>query len=283
MFLERVSQPVAFRLSNHLPLFDLAAKGARDIISGLHQWRLCYLIGSADMRRRYARSRLGQLWIMISSALLVSTMGFVWSFLWHQPVHDMLPFIAIGMMVWQLMQGILNDSTTALPLSRHYFLNQYMPASAILFAVLYRNGVTFLFNIAFPLLLCMALGVPFSFYALLAIPGLVLLCVTCFAFAFVVAILCARFQDIVQVVASVLQITFFLTPVLWKPELLPPEAQRFLILNPFALLISVVRDPLLGHPVPMTYWAAATLLAVASLLLALPFIGKFCRRLVYWL
>jgi ABC-type polysaccharide/polyol phosphate export permease len=283
MLLDRVSQPVAFRLSNRLPLFDLAAKGARDIVNGLRQWRLCYLIGSADMRRRYARSRLGQLWIMISSAIFVSTMAFVWSFLWHQPVHDMLPFIAIGMMVWQLILGILNESTTALASSRHYFLNQYMPASAILFAVLYRNGVTYLFNIVFPLLICLAFGVPFSLSALLALPGLALLFVTCFAFGFVIAILCARFQDIVQIVANVLQIAFFLSPVLWKPELLPPEAQGYLILNPFAVLVAIVRDPLLGRPLPMTYWGAAVLLAIASLLLALPFIGKFCRRLVYWL
>jgi ABC-type polysaccharide/polyol phosphate export permease len=81
----------------------------------------------------------------------------------------------------------------------------------------------------------------------------------------------------------VLQIAFFLTPVLWKPELLPPEAQGYVILNPFALLIAIVRDPLLGRPLPMPYWGAAVLLAIASLLLALPFIGKFCRRLVYWL
>ncbi len=283
MLLERASQPVVFRPSGHLAIIELAGKGTRDIVNGLHQWRLWYLIGSSELRRRYARSRLGQFWIMISSAILVSTMGFVWSYLWHQPVREILPYIAIGMMVWQLMLGILTESTTALLQSRHYFLNQYMPASAIIFAVLYRNGVTFLFNIAFPVLLCAALGVHFSFYALLALPGLALLFVTCFAFAFVVAILCARFQDIVQIVASLLQITFFLTPVLWKPELLPPKAQGLLILNPFALLVSVVRDPILSRPMSLTYWAAATLLAIVSLLLALPFIGKFCRRLVYWL
>ena len=48
MLLERASQPVATKPSSRVALIDLAAKGARDIVNGLHQWRLWYLIGSSD-------------------------------------------------------------------------------------------------------------------------------------------------------------------------------------------------------------------------------------------
>jgi len=155
---------------------------------------------------------------MLSSALFVSAMGLVWTFLWKQPIEDMLPFLAVGMMVWQMITGILNESATALPASSHYFLNQYLPASAVLYAVFYRNVAMFLLNMVYPLLLCIAFGVPLTWYALCSAIGLVLVIAFCFSMAYVIAILCTRFRDIVQIVASFLNVVFFITPVLWNPR-----------------------------------------------------------------
>jgi len=72
--------------------------------------------------------------------------------------------------------------------------------------------------------------------------------VWCLFSGYAVAILCTRFRDIAQIVASVLQVAFFVTPVIWKPEVLPPQAHYFVSYNPFAPLLAVVRDPLLGRP-----------------------------------
>lgn len=261
----------------------LAMAGLRDVIDGAHQWRLWYLLGSSDMRRRYARSRLGQLWIMLSSAIMISTMGLVWSFLWKQPVAEMLPFVAVSMIVWQLVSGVLIEAAAVLPANGHYFLNQYTPASTVLLSLMYRQGVTFLLNIIFPVVIAIVLGAPVSLYAVLALPGLALLLISCFWIAFVIAILCTRFRDLVQIVSSVLQVAIFVTPVLWKPELLSSGAQRLVVWNPLAVLVSVVRDPLLGRPVSANYWLVALLVALGGLMMALPFIGRYRRRLIYWL
>jgi lipopolysaccharide transport system permease protein len=264
-------------------LLDYGVLGGRDLVDGARQWRLCHLLATADMRRRFARSKLGQFWIMLSSAIYISVIGVVWSQLWHQPAQEILPFIAIGMMVWQLISSIVNEATTALQSSSNYFLNQYTSTAAILYAVIYRNLFIFVLNMIFPLLICLALGVEFTAYALMSILGAVLLVTTCVWIAFVIAIFCARFRDIVQIVSSVIQIVFFLTPILWKPELLPPESRTIVDWNPFAVLISIVRDPLLGRPVSAKYWSVAGLLAFGGLLVTLPFFGRFRRRVVYWL
>jgi len=118
---------------------------------------------------------------------------------------------------------------------------------------------------------------------LLALPGLLLLLVACFWMSFVIAILCTRFRDVVQIISGIFQVAIFVTPVLWKPEMLPLEAQQYLAWNPLGVLISVVRDPLLGRAVPLGDWAFAIAISVGGLLLALPIIGRFRRRLVYWL
>ncbi|MBV8426649.1 MAG: ABC transporter permease [Hyphomicrobiales bacterium] len=264
-------------------LLDYGLAGWRDLVDGARQWRLCHLLATSDMRRRFARSRLGQFWIMLSSAIYISAIGVVWSQLWHQSLQEILPFVAIGMMIWQLVSSIINEATTALPACTTYFLNQYTSTSAILYAVIYRNIFIFLLNIIFPLLICVALGVQFTVYSFMSVVGALLLVISCVWITFVVAIFCARFRDIVQIVSSVIQIVFFLTPILWKPELLPPSSRAIVDWNPFAILISIVRDPLLGRPVPEKYWLAACILAFGGLLVTLPFFGRFRRRVVYWL
>lgn len=257
--------------------------GARDIHDGLAAWRLWYLIGSAEMRRRYARSKLGPLWVMVSSGILIATLGFMWSVLWRQPLAEMLPYVGLGLITWQLISGVLSEATIAFPTNSHYFLNQYLAASSIIFSLIYRNGIIFLMNILFPMLIVLSVGEPLTAYSLLAVPGFVLLAITCFWSAFVTAILCARFRDVSQIVISILQVAMYITPVVWKPEQLPGASRLLFYLNPFSVGVTVFRDPLLGRTVPLEMWALAFALAFAGLLLSLPFIGRYRRRLIYWL
>jgi len=259
------------------------AAGIRDLVTGAGRWRLWYLIGSAEMRRRYARARLGQLWIMLSSALSVSIIGLTWALLWKQPVEDMLPFVAASLTIWQFQAAVLNDAAAAFPLYSHYFLNQYMPASTIIYSVLYKNVATFLLNMAFPIFIIVFLGNSVTVYSLLSVIGLCLVIAWCLVVGYAVAILCARFRDVVQVVSSVMQVGFFVTPVFWKPESLPPEALYLVSCNPFAPLLAVVRDPLLGRPLPWAVWLTACGIVLATSACVLPFVGRFRRRLIYWL
>ena len=67
---------------------------------------------------------------------------------------------------------------------------------------------------------------------------------------------CARFRDIPPIVASVMQIAFFVTPIIWKPVLVGANA-RFLPLNPFYSMLEIVRAPLLGSEASTLIWAAA--------------------------
>ena len=276
-------QPSRLRISPRKSFFDKTIAGWREIVEGCQQWRLWYLMGSGDLRRRYVRSKLGQIWIILSTAIMFTVSAIAWSFLWNIPIREMLPFMAIGMVTWGFVSTLINESTLALVSSSHYFNNQYICASTVLYAVIYRNLITFLLNMIIPLIICIMFTTGFSIYALLSLPGVLLLVISCSWIAFVVAIVCTRFRDIVQIVGSLLQILFFLTPILWKPEIVSMEVRNLLIYNPFAVLLAIVRDPLLNQPVPLEYWGAAFGFSVVGLLLTLPLIGKFRRRIIYWL
>ena len=93
---------------------------------------------------------------------------------------------------------------------------------------------------------------------------------------------CARFRDIQPIVNSVLQIAFFVTPVIWKPEQLGPRAV-WLPLNPFYDMLEIVRSPLLGHAPSLLVWVAALIYSGILCGLAWMFFLRARGRIAFWI
>src|SRR5215468_5261428 len=112
----------------------LFAPGVTDLLKGIENWRLSHLMGLGEIRRRYARSRIGQFWLTISTGIMIATLGLVWSTLWKMPIADLMPFIAISLIVWTLVSGTLGEATTAFASTGPIFLNQGMSFSTAIYA-----------------------------------------------------------------------------------------------------------------------------------------------------
>ncbi len=120
--------------------------------------------------------------------------------------------------------------------------------------------------------------------ALLAIPGFLLAVVNFTWIALILAVLCARYRDLPQIVASVLQVVFYVTPIMWMPSHLPHTAALYLLnLNPCYHLLQVVRQPILGEAPTELNWLVSVAMAVCGWLAALIVYGRYKRRIAYWL
>jgi ABC-type polysaccharide/polyol phosphate export permease len=101
--------------------------------------------------------------------------------------------------------------------------------------------------------------------------------------AYLIAVICARYRDVAQIVDNLLQIAFFVTPVIWAADLLRQDMRWLVDCNPFAVFLSLVRDPLLGIPPPLERWTLALALASVTVVVAVPAIGRYHKRIVYYL
>jgi ABC-type polysaccharide/polyol phosphate export permease len=254
-----------------------------DLLSGVDNWRLSYLMGLGEIRRRYARSRIGQFWLTISTGVMVAILGLVWSTLWHLPVADLVPFVAISLIVWTMITGTLGEAATVFPSNGAIFLNQGMSFSTAIYALVYRHLLIFLHNIPIIVITLLLFSVPVGRLAPVALLGFASLVLTLVWSSYLVAIACVRFRDLTQVVQNGLLVVFFITPVLWKPDQIPPGEHYLLSLNPFAALLAVVREPLLGQLPTLYDWTAAAIFSIGGFVIALPIIGYCQRRIIYWI
>ncbi|UFS73457.1 ABC transporter permease [Tardiphaga sp. 37S4] len=258
-----------------------AAIAWSDAIEGLSLWRLWVTLGWNDILQRYRRSILGPFWLTASMAIMVIALGILYAELFKMPIREFLPFLCVGLLVWNLLSGFLAEAGTLFTGSESYIKQIRLPYSVYVYRSTWSKFVIFAHNfvIYFGVLLY------FQFWPgavmLLAIPGLILVLLNGALANLCIGIISARFRDVPQVVTSVVQIVFFVTPIFWKPELLQNRAY-LAELNPFYHLIEIVRAPLLGQMPTAKHYMAVLLITLINLAVASVFFTRYRARIAYW-
>jgi ABC-type polysaccharide/polyol phosphate export permease len=256
--------------------------GLRIVGEGLANWRIWHLLGTTELRQRYNRSKLGQVWLTLSTAITIIALGSVWSFLWNQPVSSMMPWIGTSMILWAYISAIISECTRIFSVHSRYYLNQKMVLSVSVFSVIHKNTIILLYNMLIILALIVIFRVPLRLDLLTLAPSLVLTWIALLWLGYLLGMVCTRFRDAGQIVDNTLQILFFITPVMWKPEFLPAQYRFIVDDNPIAIFLDLLRNPLLGQPVAFGEWLTALTIVVIGAVAALWSIGRYERRVIYW-
>jgi lipopolysaccharide transport system permease protein len=115
----------------------------------------------------------------------------------------------------------------------------------------------------------------------LAFVGLVLVCVNLYWICLLIALLSARFRDVAQIFTYLIGLMLFVTPIIWMPGQVRPGSP-FLLFNPLAHMVSVVREPLLNGVVPWTALTITAGMAVVGVPVTALIFARMRRYVAYW-
>jgi ABC-type polysaccharide/polyol phosphate export permease len=262
----------------------LTSTAWEDLTGGLAKTELWGRLGWLDVKRRYRRTMLGPFWTSISLAVYVLSVGLLGAGLWHQNIHEYLPFLVSGMIVWTLVSAVVAESCGMLIMGQSLFRNIRFEFSIFAYALVWRSFIVFLHNLVVYVLIVVSLKPDLLGWAvLLAIPGVALVLINGAWLALLIGMLCLRFRDVQPLVNTVLQILMLITPLFWPPESLSGSGRFvFVEFNPIYHLLEVVRAPLLGNIPAMTSYAAVTVIAAGGWLLTYFVFERFRSRITYW-
>src|SRR2546427_12967387 len=118
-----------------------------------------------------------------------------------------------------------------------------------------------------------------------AVPGMVLLGTVSLLLITIFAHLNARFRHTIHLAGAALQVLFYITPVLWPPEMLRDRGLPWIVdYNPFYHLLEIVRQPLLhAQPASLLNYQAVGILIAGLAVVAATCTYRYHRRLVYFL
>lgn len=256
-------------------------KALADLRGGLAHWELWATLGWHDIRQRYRRSVIGPFWITLSMGVMVASLGFLYSALFRQDLHTYLPFVSLGMIVWALIQGFTTEACSTFYLADSIIRQVRIPLSALVFRMMWKHIIIFAHNsVIYVLLMLILWDFPGS-SALLVLPGFLLLCLNATWVGLLLGTLGARFRDLQPIVASVMQVIFFISPILWTKDQLPQHLAWFSS-NPFGLVIDLIRMPLMGQTPPLSTWSSVIVMTIFGYALALAFFARFRGRIPYW-
>jgi lipopolysaccharide transport system permease protein len=254
----------------------------RDIKNGSTLWPLAWTLGWLDIKLRYRGSMLGPFWLTLSTGIMVGSLGVLYSTLFHMNVQEYLPFLSLSIVLWNFLSALVSESCLAFTEADSVIRSVRMPFFVFAIRVVIRNLLALAHNLLVIVVVFAVFLIWPGWHALLSLPALVLWVVDALALTLLLGGFCARFRDIQPIVNSVMQIGFFMTPVIWKPEQLGPRV-HLLPINPFFDLLEIVRAPLLGEVPSTMTWLGAALYSLALCGVAWGFFARARGRIAFWL
>jgi lipopolysaccharide transport system permease protein len=217
-------------------------------------WRYRHFIASSvknDLKARFARSRLGAAWMVLQplaqvaiySLVLSRVMGAKLPGVTNQYAYPI--YLMAGMLGWSLFVEVVQRSLTLFVDNGNLMKKIFFPRVCLPFIAV---GSALISNV----LLFFATVVIFGFLghpptlAMLWLPVLVLVNVAfSLGLGLLLGVINVFVRDVGQVMAVVLQLWFWVTPIVYMPNILPPGFQTIIHLNPLFGIVSGFQDVML--------------------------------------
>ena len=256
------------------------AHAREDLRVGTRMWRLAFRLGWLDIRLRYRGSVLGPFWLTLSTAVMVAALGLLYSTLFKIELRSYLPYLTLSLILWNYLAAVVGDACVGFTQAEGIIQAVRIPFTLFATRVAVRNVLVLLHNIVVAVAVFALFEIWPGADALMALPGFLLWLLDSVAATLLLGTFCARFRDIPPIVASIMQIAFFISPIIWKPELV--KNGWWLPLNPFYTLLEVVRAPLLGEAPGDWVWLSAIGYSIVFCATAWLVFARLRGRLAFW-
>jgi lipopolysaccharide transport system permease protein len=248
-------------------------------------WRLAWTLSMLDIKLRYRGSLLGPFWLTLSTSVMIGTIGFVYSYLFHIDMTTYFPFLTLSIIMWSFVSGVMIEGCNTFIQAEGVIRGTKLPFALYAGRTVLRNLIILAHNVVVVVAVFLLFGVPLDRFAFLAIPGFLVWLVDGFMVCLLFGIFCTRFRDVPQIIQSVLQIVFFVTPIMWQPSLVKdhPLVSLIIAINPFEALLHIVRAPILGERVGFLAWTDVLCVSGLLFLVTTLLFARMRGRIAFWI
>jgi lipopolysaccharide transport system permease protein len=235
---------------------------AREVLLAL-VWR--------EVRARYRGSVLGFLWTLLNPLMFMAIYSLVFTVYLRMDMAAYPVFLFAGFLPWIWFSSALTSAASSVIdgsalIKRVAFPPLILPAVAVT-----ANLVNFLLGLPLLVLFMIGFRVPLT-WAVVGLPlAVVIQYVFTLGLAVILAMLTTRYRDLQHLLASLITLWFFATPILYPPSMVPPAFQSLLLVNPMTAIMALYQDAIyygrFPSP-PMVLFAASASLALFALALS---------------
>ncbi len=252
-------------------------------------WRLRHFwiaLVRNDLRNRYRRSLLGLGWSLLQPIAMTVVLCTVFCGVFGASLSEYAPYVLSGLTFWVFISTAAMTGCQSFFQGESYIRQHRAPLAIYPLRTTLAAGYHFLVGMG---VVFVAVGIFSGFKEPLVLLGLLPSLVLLFVFAWSLAVctgtLNVLFQDTQHLLDIILQICFYLTPIIYTPDLLVKRHLGWAVqYNPFAVLLEMVRQPLLEGALPSMVTVRTSLLIVAATVAVAGLLLRWCeRRLIFFM
>ena len=204
----------------------------------------------SDLKTKYANSVMGFAWSMLTPLLMMLIMYFVFSNVFRFTQEHYALYLLIGITGWRFFANGTSTAMVSIVGKSSLVTKIYIPREILTLSIVISAFISsFLeFLVLIPLLLIF--GASFSLTILLFPVIQVIYFMIIYGLALMLASLYVYHRDLGHIWEVVLQIGFFLSPIVYPISLIPEMYKYYYMLNPITRLIEMYRAVLLYDSVP---------------------------------
>ncbi|MGB6231518.1 MAG: hypothetical protein WBF53_15490 [Litorimonas sp.] len=254
----------------------------RNIGSGLARVSLWSRLAFVDIEVLYKRSLFGLAWVALAFALFIFVKILIFGSITIVDERFFAIWLGTGFWLWTLFQSLVVDGSRTFLYARGWILGTRIPLSVYAIKVAARSLIRFSFSLPVIIALILVMRWTPTTDWLWSIAGLLVIILNGLWVTLFFGTVSSRYNDLIHLTQSVMQVTFFLTPILYVPEQLGENAY-LLQYNPFTHFLAIIRDPILGNGLPILSWQVVGAITVVGWVLTLIAFSRMGRKIAFYI
>ena len=259
-----------------------------DLRKGFAQRELWLALGWQDIKQRYRRSTLGPLWITIATGVMAVALGLLYSLLFQMELAEFLPHVAVGLIIWGFISGCVKEGAEVF-ISNEGLIKQLPSALSVhVYRLVWKQFLFLCHNLVIWLALLLIFRPHLGWEFFLVFPAMALLVANGVWVTMFFGIIATRFRDVAPLLESLVQLAFYMTPIVWTTKTLREqggavtERAKLAEINPLYHYLEIVRAPMIGEEFFLRSWIVVGVLTVAGLVLTAWVMKRWRFRVSYW-
>ena len=222
----------------------------KDFSRSFSYGNLIWMLVVKELKARYRGTFFGFLWSFLNPLIAMLTYVLIFSIYMKVEMENYSVFLLSGMLPWIWFSSAVNEASNSIIANGGLIKKIALPTEIFPFVYVASNLLNFLLSIPVLMILLVVLKVKMG-AGLLFFPVLALIqYVFTLGAALTVASITVKFRDCIYLIPNVIQIWYFLTPIMYPVTVIPEKYRFFLKYNPFAYFAVAYQDIFLHNRIP---------------------------------
>lgn len=228
-------------------------------------WFVIRELTGREIKRKYARSKLGIVWSVLNPLLNMIVMSLIFSYMFRRSINQFPVYYLIGQTLYGLFSEATRSAMTSIVDNKTLIIRTKLPKETFILSRIYTAFVNFLYTLVPLVGIMIFFKVRVGWKVVLIVPDLLLLMIFSIGIGYILAVMYVFFADIKHLYGIIMTILMYMSAIFYPADSLPNFMKVVVSYNPIYLSIDIARHVMQYGAFPYyTEWVKLVIYAVAT-------------------